>query len=252
MTTPQILVVDDDPQIRSMIDRYLVKEGFKVLLAERGGEMEEILDKETVDLVLLDLGLPDGDGLMFARRIRDKSEIGLIILTGKGEMIDRVVGLEMGADDYVSKPFHLRELLARIKSVLRRSAARMGTAAPESASVPVAAPTEASKEKTQAHFAGWIFDFVKLELTSPEGKHVSLTTGETNMLVAFLKNPNRVLDRDRLLDLVANRDWSPFDRSVDTQVVRLRRKIEANPSEPALIKTVRGAGYIFAVPVELA
>ena len=248
MTTPQILVVDDDPQIRSMIDRYLTKEGFTVLLADSGGQMEEVLNKEPVDLVLLDLGLPDGDGLMFARRIRDKSEIGLIILTGKGEMIDRVVGLEMGADDYVSKPFHLRELLARIKSVLRRSAARMGTPAPEPASVPAEAPAE----KTQARFAGWTFDFVKLELSSPEGERVPLTTGETNMLVAFLKNPNRVLDRDRLLDLVANRDWSPFDRSVDTQVVRLRRKIEANPSEPALIKTVRGAGYIFAVPVELA
>jgi len=248
MTTPQILVVDDDPQIRSMIDRYLSKEGFTVLLADSGAQMEEVLNKESVDLVLLDLGLPDGDGLMFARRIQDKSEIGLIILTGKGEMIDRVVGLEMGADDYVSKPFHLRELLARIKSVLRRSAARMGTVAPESASVAAEAPVE----KTQARFAGWTFDFVKLELTSPEGKNVPLTTGETNMLIAFLKNPNRVLDRDRLLDIVANRDWSPFDRSVDTQVVRLRRKIEANPSEPALIKTVRGAGYIFAVPVELA
>ena len=248
MTTPQILVVDDDPQIRSMIDRYLTKEGFKVLLAESGAAMDEVLNRQSVDLVLLDLGLPDGDGLTFARRIRDKSEIGLIILTGKGEMIDRVVGLEMGADDYVSKPFHLRELLARIKSVLRRSAARMGAPAPE----PAPAPAETPAEKTQARFAGWTFDFVKLELTSPSGEAVPLTTGETNMLIAFLKNPNRVLDRDRLLDLVANRDWSPFDRSVDTQVVRLRRKIEANPAAPALIKTVRGAGYIFAVPVELA
>ena len=233
-----------------MIDRYLTKEGFKVLLAESGTQMGEVFDKEAVDLVLLDLGLPDGDGLTFARKIRDRSEVGLIILTGKGEMIDRVVGLEMGADDYVSKPFHLRELLARIKSVLRRSAARMGSTAVE----PQAAATQtpAPPEKTTARFGGWTFDFVKLELTSPEGRNVRLTTGETNLLIAFLKHPNRVLDRDRLLDLVANRDWAPFDRSVDTQVVRLRRKIESNPSEPTLIKTVRGTGYIFAAPVELA
>jgi len=249
MTTPHILVVDDDPQIRSMIERYLTKEGFSVILAENGAAMDAALEEHPIDLVLLDLVLPDEDGLILARRIRDKSEIGLIILTGKGEMIDRVVGLEMGADDYVSKPFHLRELLARIKSVLRRSAARMGTPAAPAASAPEATPAPA--EKIRARFAGWSFDFVKLELTSPAGETVPLTTGETNLLVAFIKHPNRVLDRDRLLDLVANRDWSPFDRSVDTQVVRLRRKVEENPSAPALIKTVRGAGYIFAVPVEL-
>ncbi len=249
MTTPHILVVDDDPQIRSMIERYLTKEGFSVILAENGAAMDAALEEHPIDLVLLDLVLPGEDGLILARRIRDKSEIGLIILTGKGEMIDRVVGLEMGADDYVSKPFHLRELLARIKSVLRRSAARMGAPAAPAASAPEPTPTPA--EKTRARFAGWSFDFVKLELTSPAGETVPLTTGESNLLVAFIKHPNRVLDRDRLLDLVANRDWSPFDRSVDTQVVRLRRKVEENPSAPALIKTVRGAGYIFAVPVEL-
>jgi len=249
MTTPHILVVDDDPQIRSMIERYLTKEGFSVILAENGAAMDAALEEHPIDLVLLDLVLPDEDGLILARRIRDKSEIGLIILTGKGEMIDRVVGLEMGADDYVSKPFHLRELLARIKSVLRRSAARMGAPAAPAASAPET--TQAPAEKTRARFAGWSFDFVKLELTSPAGETVPLTTGESNLLVAFIKHPNRVLDRDRLLDLVANRDWSPFDRSVDTQVVRLRRKVEENPSAPALIKTVRGAGYIFAVPVEL-
>ncbi len=238
---PHILVVDDDPQIRSMIDRYLTHEGFTVSLAQNGAEMDEALDKGPVDLVLLDLVLPGDDGLMLARRIREKSDIGIIILTGKGEMIDRVVGLEMGADDYVAKPFHLRELLARIKSVLRRAVAHP-------------APTEAAPapaEKTVARFAGWAFDFVKLELASPDGTTVALTTGETNLLVAFLKNPNRVLDRDRLLDLISHREWEPFDRSVDTQVVRLRRKIEEDPSSPALIKTVRGAGYIFAVPVEL-
>jgi DNA-binding response OmpR family regulator len=243
MTKPHILVVDDDPQIRSMIDRYLEKEGFRVSLAESGAQMDAILDEDPADLVLLDLVLPGEDGLALARRIREKSEIGIIILTGKGEMIDRVVGLEMGADDYVGKPFHLRELLARIKSVLRRAATHAAPADP--------APAAASAEKTSAKFDGWVFDFVKLELTSPKGEPVLLTTGETNLLVAFLKNPNRVLDRDRLLDLIANRGWEPFDRSVDTQVVRLRRKIESNPSSPTLIKTVRGAGYIFAVPVEL-
>lgn len=242
MTTPHILVVDDDPQIRSMIDRYLAKEGFKVSLAQGGADMDKILAGDPVDLVLLDLVLGEEDGLTLARRIREKSDIGLIILTGKGEMIDRVVGLEMGADDYVAKPFHLRELLARIKSVLRRSAAR-GAATD--------ALTQPATEKTCARFAGWAFDFVKLALTSPTGAAVSLTTGETNLLVAFLRNPNKVLDRDRLLDLVANRAWEPFDRSIDTQVVRLRRKIEANPSKPVLIKTVRGAGYIFAAPVDL-
>ena len=238
-----ILVVDDDPQIRSMIDRYLTHEGFAVSLAENGAEMDAILAEKPIDLVLLDLVLPGDDGLMLARRIREKSEIGIIILTGKGEMIDRVVGLEMGADDYVAKPFHLRELLARIKSVLRRAVAHPAPASAEAAPAPA--------EKSLARFAGWAFDFVKLELTDPEGTSVALTTGETNLLIAFLKNPNRVLDRDRLLDLISHREWEPFDRSVDTQVVRLRRKIEEDPSAPALIKTVRGAGYIFAVPVEL-
>jgi two-component system, OmpR family, response regulator len=242
MTTAHILVVDDDPQILSLLDRYLDKEGFKVSLAETGERMSDILARDAVDLVLLDLVLGGEDGLALARRIREKSDIGLIILTGKGEMIDRIVGLEMGADDYVAKPFHLRELLARIKSVLRRSAVR---------DAPAPEPGTPAGEKTCARFAGWSFDFVKRELISPAGKAAPLTTGETNLLVAFLRNPNRVLDRDRLLSLIANRDWQPFDRSVDTQVVRLRRKIEADASSPALIKTVRGAGYIFAAPVEL-
>ena len=190
----------------------------------------------SVDLVILDLMLPGEDGLTLARSLRDDSNVEIIILTGRGETVDRIIGLEMGADDYLPKPFHLRELLARVKSVLRRVSSRTGDRTP--------APP------SKARFAGWNLDLSSRELLSPAGKEVRLTTGEFDLLAAFVNNANQVLTRDRLLDLARNREAGPFDRTIDVQVGRLRRKLEDDPQRPTMIKTVRGTGYIFTPPVE--
>jgi two-component system OmpR family response regulator len=189
-----------------------------------------------VDLVILDLMMPGEDGLTLARSLRDGSAVGIIILTGRGETVDRIIGLEMGADDYLPKPFHLRELLARVKSVLRRVSSRAGETA--------AAP------RSKAQFIGWALDLATRELLAPSGREVRLTTGEFDLLAAFVNNANQVLSRDRLLDLARNREAGPFDRTIDVQVGRLRRKLEADPQRPTMIKTVRGSGYIFTPPVE--
>ena len=239
---PHILVVDDERRIRTMLGRYLSDEGFRVSEASDGVAMREILERDTVDLVLLDLVMPGEDGLSLARHIRQRSEIPVIMLTGKGELIDRVVGLEAGADDYIAKPFHLREVLARIRTVMRR-------AHPQ----PASSSAQASPTKEPAGemlvFQGWRFDLLKRELRRPDGDLVPLTAGEFDLLRVFARNPNRVLDRDYLMTLVKGRDWAAFDRAIDTQVVRLRKKIEPDPQNPQLIKTVRGAGYIFAASV---
>jgi two-component system OmpR family response regulator len=178
--------------------------------------------------------------LTLARALREESSVGIIILTGRGETVDRIIGLEMGADDYLPKPFHLRELLARVKSVLRRASAR-------------STPTEitAAAARLQARFAGWRLDLATRELMSPDGDEVRLTTGEFDLLAAFVQNANQVLSRDRLLDLARNREAGPFDRTIDVQVGRLRRKLEPDPQNPTLIKTVRGTGYIFTPTVEV-
>jgi two-component system OmpR family response regulator len=173
-----------------------------------------------------------------ARGLRDESGIGIIILTGRGETVDRIIGLEMGADDYLPKPFHLRELLARVKSVLRRVQSRTGE------------PGQTTR--SHAQFAGWTLDLSSRELMSPAGEEVRLTTGEFDLLAAFVNNPNQVLSRDRLLDLARNREAGPFDRTIDVQVGRLRRKLEEDPQNPSLIKTVRGSGYIFTPTVEMS
>jgi len=235
-----ILVVDDDPRIRTMLRRYLADEGFRVSEAADGEAMRGVLDSERVDLVLLDLMMPGEDGLSLARHVRQRSDIPIIMLTGKGDLIDRVAGLEAGADDYIAKPFHLREVLARIRTVLRRG--RMA-AAPSAV-----AEAGASDEETLV-FQGWRLDLVRRELRRPDGEVVPLTAGEFDLLRVFAGHPNRVLGRDRLMNLVKGQEWEAYDRAVDAQVVRLRKKIEADPSNPALIKTVRGAGYVFATAV---
>ncbi|HMA50407.1 MAG TPA: response regulator [Magnetospirillaceae bacterium] len=237
--TPHILVVDDDPLIRSLLRRYLIGEGFRVSEAVDGAGVRAALAQDPIHTVLLDLVMPGEDGLSLARQIRQRSNVPIIMLTGKGELIDRVVGLESGADDYVTKPFELRELLARIRAVLRRTSQQP---LPELA----AAPGETLL------FEGWGLDLVKRELRDPAGSAVPLTAGEFELLRVFASNPNRVLSRDRLIELVKGRDWASFDRAIDTQVGRLRKKIEADPANPTLVKTVRGGGYIFAASVRPA
>lgn len=238
-----VLVVDDEPRIRTMLRRYLVEEGFKVSDAADGAAMRSALERETIHIVLLDLMMPGEDGLSLARHIRQRSEIPIIMLTGKGDLIDRVVGLEAGADDYIVKPFELREILARIRTVMRRVSPRTASEVPVSSTA-----AEVAVGKIFM-FDGWRLDLIRRELLRPTGDVVPLTAGEFELLRVFVHHPNRVLSRDQLMDLVKGREWAAYDRAVDTQVVRLRRKIEPDPSSPTLIKTVRGAGYIFAASV---
>lgn len=234
--TAHILVVDDQHEICEIVQDYLSAEGYRVSIAHDGPAMRRLMGQGPVDLVILDLMMPGEDGLTLARSLRDGSAVGIIILTGRGETVDRIIGLEMGADDYLPKPFHLRELLARVKSVLRRASSRAGeTSAPP---------------RSKARFTGWSLDLATRELLSPLGGEVRLTTGEFDLLAAFVNNANQVLSRDRLLDLARNREAGPFDRTIDVQVGRLRRKLEDDPQRPTMIKTVRGSGYIFTPPVE--
>ncbi|HYM23542.1 MAG TPA: response regulator [Vicinamibacterales bacterium] len=243
MSNPQhILVVDDDPRIRTMLRRYLEDEGFKVSEAGDGVAMRRIFESGAVDLVMLDVAMPGEDGISLARHIRQQSRTPIIMLTGKDDVIDRVAGLEAGADDYVPKPFHLREILARIRTVLRRAQAD-NTAPPASAAVMAGGEGEA------LHFQGWTMDLLRRELRKPDGGAATLTSAEFELLRVFATHPNRVLNRDQLMELVKGREWEAYDRAVDTLIVRLRKKVEADPSQPALIKTVRGAGYVFAAPV---
>ncbi|MGH7089219.1 MAG: response regulator [Stellaceae bacterium] len=228
--------MDDQKEICEVVQQYLSSEGYHVSVANDGPGMRRVMGQEPIDLVILDLMLPGEDGLTLARALREESSVGIIILTGRGETVDRIIGLEMGADDYLPKPFHLRELLARIKSVLRRVSNRTGESP---------APLRA-----KVRFAGWDLDLSSRELFSPAGLEVRLTTGEFDLLAAFVNNANQVLTRDRLLDLARNREAGPFDRTIDVQVGRLRRKLEADPQKPVMIKTVRGSGYIFTPPVE--
>jgi two-component system OmpR family response regulator len=244
MTDPlHVLIVDDEPRIRNMLRRYLVEEGFEVSDAGDGAGMRAVLAREVIHLVLLDLMMPGEDGLSLARYIRQHSEIPIIMLTGKGDLIDRVVGLETGADDYIPKPFELREVLSRIRAVMRRAGPRVAP----SASVP--APATSGNASKVLVFEGWRLDVLRRELRRQTGDLVPLTAGEFELLCAFARHPNRVLNRDQLIDLVKGREWAAYDRGVDTQVMRLRKKIEADPSNPSLIKTVRGSGYVFAAAV---
>ena len=236
-----ILVVDDDTRIRTMLRRYLEEEGFKVSEAGDGVAMRRIFDGGTVDLVILDVTMPGEDGQSLARYVRQHAQTPIIMLTGKDDVIDRVAGLEAGADDYVAKTFHLREILARIRTVMRRiHPDKPATQAPAAG---------AKAEGETLHFQGWTMDLLRREVRNADGAVATLTSAEFELLRVFATHPNRVLNRDQLMELVKGREWEAYDRAVDTLIVRLRKKIEADPSQPALIKTVRGAGYVFAAPV---
>jgi two-component system phosphate regulon response regulator OmpR len=228
----RILVVDDDQRIRQMLVRYFEQEGYRVSTASDGAAMRAQLAGGAIDVILLDVVMPGEDGLTLAREIRAKSDVGIIMVTGRDEVLDRVVGLEVGADDYITKPFHLREVLARVKSVLRRRAA---TASPA---------TRASNEVLR--FDGWSLDLDRRQLLSPRGDEIGLTTGEFDLLAALASHPGRVLGREALMELTRGRSFEAYDRTIDAQVARLRKKIEADPKRPSLVKSVRGVGYVFA------
>jgi DNA-binding response OmpR family regulator len=232
-----LLIVDDDPDIAALIIRYFSMHGFHVVAAIDGTEMRRALAAQPIDAVLLDLGLPGEDGLELTRYLREHWHGAVIIVTGRGESVDRVVGLELGADDYVTKPFDLRELLARIRSVLRRIAER--TATPGSA-----------KAGNVFRFGEFRLDPATRELRNARGELIALTSGEYDLLLVLLEHPNRVLSRDDLMTWLHGRDMGPYDRAIDVQIGRLRRKIEADAANALIIKSVRGAGYLFATPVQ--
>lgn len=227
-----ILVVDDDPRIRQMLARYFEGEGYRVTTVADGVEMDVAMRQNSVDAVLLDLSLPGGrDGLDLARDIRATSDVPIMMLTGRDDVVDRIIGIEIGADDYIAKPFHLREVHARLKSILRRRQP--------------AAPKVVQEEDQTILFEGWTLNASRRQLLDPAGAEVELTTGEFDMLAAFLNHAGRVLTRDFLMDLTRGRHLEAFDRTIDAQIVRLRRKIEADAKHPQFIKAIRGVGYIF-------
>jgi len=235
---PHILIVDDNREIRDLVSRLLTREGFRVSVAADGRAMRKTLADARIDLVLLDLMLPGEDGLSLCRSIRAENRLPIIMLTAKGDEVDRVIGLEMGADDYLAKPFGSRELVARIRAVLRRSASDTPAPGP--------APAEALR---RFQFDRWQLDTQSRDLLGQDGVSVPLSTGEFDLLLALVERPLRVLSRDQLLDLARGRQAAAFDRSIDTQISRLRKKLERDPAEPKLIKTVWGGGYMFAVKV---
>ena len=242
-TQAHILVVDDDREIRDLLARFLAKHGLRVSTAKDGAEMERALADATIDLVVLDLMMPGEDGLSLTRRLRGQGiMVPIVMLTAMGEETDRIVGLEMGADDYVPKPFNPRELLARIKAVLRRAQT------PAAAGAATDAPT-ANGSGTRYRFQEWVLDVSTRDLLSPDGVVTALSAGEFDLLLAFVEHPRRVLSRDQLLDFARGRQAIPFDRSIDIQVSRLRRKLGDEAKDPQLIKTVRGGGYLFTPEV---
>ncbi len=233
MSSPHVVFVEDDPEIRGLVADFLKQNGFRVTVAQDGEEMDRLMSADTVDLLILDIMLPKEDGLSLCRRVRAKGNLPVIMLTARGSEIDRVVGLEMGADDYLTKPFGSHELVARIKALLRRS--QYSTHEPR------------RRPRSTVIFFDWRLDLVARRLHSADGTRVPLTSGEFELLVAFCEHANKVLTREQLLELT--RGKSPTDRSIDIQVSRLRRKIEKDPKDPALIQTVRSGGYIFAAEV---
>lgn len=236
--SPHIAVVDDEAQIREAVGEYLELHGFEVTLADGGQALRAIVAGEKpVDLVILDLNMPGEDGLSIARYLREHSSIGIIILTAEGQTLDRIIGLEIGADDYMGKPFDLRELLARVKSVLRRVAA-----ASPAATSPAFGNGACGNEMKIGRLT---LNAAAHKLFDENGSEIELTSMEYDLLHAFAGNANRVLNRDQLLDLSHSRNSDPFDRSIDVRISRLRRKIETDPSKPRILKTIRGAGYMF-------
>jgi two-component system OmpR family response regulator len=237
---PHVLAVDDDPSIRTLLADYLGDNELRVTAVPDGRAMDRVLARETVDLVLLDVRLAQGeDGLQIARRLRESLPgIPILMLTGRAEEADRVMGLELGADDYLTKPFSSRELLARIRALLRRAQAQASVA-------------DAMARVRSYRFEGWELVVGLRRLKSPEGRAVELTNGEFSLLAAFLSAPQRTLTRDQLLELSRLHNAEVYDRSIDVQILRLRRKIEADPAQPRFIVTQRGAGYAFGVAVEV-
>ena len=230
-----VLIVDDDLDIRTLLAEYLESHGCHTLLAADGVAMWEVLDKHEINLVVLDLNLPGSDGLSLCRALRLKSDIAIIMLTARSAPLDRILGLEIGADDYVCKPFEPRELLSRIRSVLRRTTNH----------------EQKPNEPMRLHFSGWILDLTARHLVNPQGVIISLSGAEFRLLKIFVDHPNQVLSRDHLLNLTQGRDAEPFDRAVDIQVSRLRQKLEEDAKDPQIIKTVRNEGYVMATHVEI-
>ena len=235
-TPDHVLVVDDDAEIRELLSEYLSRNGYRVSTAWDGRSMSAALEAKRPDLIVLDLMLPGADGLTLCRDLRARSSIPIIMLTARGEETDRIIGLEMGADDYLAKPFSPRELLARVKSVLRRS-----RSLPE--------PFPHTEAKT-LRFSGWTLDATARHLVSPGQVVVPLSGVEYKLLRVFLAHPNTVLTRDQLIDLMLSRDAAPFDRAIDVQVSRLRQRLQDDAKQPKLIKTIRGEGYVFTSAVE--
>jgi DNA-binding response OmpR family regulator len=228
-----VLVVEDDADIRVMVADYLGDQGYQVHQADSGNGMREAIERNLPDVVLLDVRLPGEDGLTLARYLRERYDVGIIMVTAARDVIDRVVGLEVGADDYVTKPFDPRELLARVKSVMRRLHMR------------AAAPRESGSAAEHVPVGRCFLDLASHRLIDGSGEEVPITSMEYELLKVFIQHPDKVLTRDQILTLTHNREWEPFDRSIDIRIARLRRKVEVNPEEPRAIRTVRGAGYMF-------
>lgn len=247
MTDTHILVVDDDPKVRNLLSRCLTGEGFTVLEAETAPQALDLATRTPLDLITLDINLGHGDGFEVARRVRAFSDVPIVMITGKDDVIDRVVGLELGADDYITKPFHLRELVARVKSVLRR--ARLRQAGPPQA-LPSCTEHHPGPDSVVFRFDGLTAIPDRFELLDRDGRPCVLTSGDFKLLNVFLSRPRRVLSREQLMDLIGGPDWTPLDRTIDNQVARLRKKIERDPVRPGLITTVRGVGYSFTSEVE--
>ena len=236
--TPHILVVDDDREIRDLLSKFLERQGMRVSAARDAREARKLWPLGRYHLVVLDLMMPGESGLDFARWLRTQGEVPIVMLTAMGEETDRIVGLELGADDYVAKPFNPRELLARIRAVLRRANGE--------------GPSQKEPPAKSIRFAGWTLEPTRRRLLDPQGAEIALTGGEYELLVVLLERPNRVLTRDMLMDLLRGRQAGPFDRAIDVAVSRLRRKLEDDGRNPQLIKTVRGGGYVLAAEVEKA
>ena len=229
-----VLIVDDDAELRTLLGKYLERSGFRVSLAMDGREMRRALDASQPDIVVLDIMLPGEDGLVLCRDLRARSNLPVIMLTARVDELDRIIGLEMGADDYLAKPFNPRELLARLKSILRRTRAL----------------PPARADARRVRFAGWVADLAARQLVAPEGVLIPLSGAEFRLLSVFIEHPNRVLNRNQLMDLALGREATAFDRSIDVQVSRLRTRLRDDAREPSIIKTVRNEGYVLAATVE--
>jgi len=235
---PHVAALDDDPAVRELIGEYLAQNELRISTVATGAELDALMARETIDLVVLDVRLKGEDGMQIARRLREKSAIPILMLTGRAEEADRVMGLEIGADDYLTKPFSPREMLARIRALLRRAKAQASVA-------------DTITKVRAFRFGGWELSVGLRKLKSPKGETVELTNGEFSLLTAFLSAPQRVLSRDQLLELSRLHNAEVYDRSIDVQILRLRRKVEVDPANPRFIVTERGAGYVFAAAVDI-